>query len=136
MILIDIYSTEEATTVLYRLLVEREPNENISHRELPRYEDHCAYIAKRPCPYWYLIRHEYEWIGSIYLTQRHEIGVQLFKRWCGKGLGEQAVEELIRVHSTFFANINPANVRSIRFFEKLGFKPLQVTYSRNPDGLA
>ena len=129
--LVDIYSTEESAPVLFRLLAEREPQENISHKKMPSYAEHCAYIDKRPCAHWYLIEHDHIRIGSIYLTRRSEIGVQLFRVWCGKGFGRLAVEELMRLHpAKWLANINPGNERSIKFFQKLGFKLLQVTFSK------
>jgi hypothetical protein len=40
---------------LYELMKEREPEINISHRELPTFEQHRQFVTRRPYRFWYLI---------------------------------------------------------------------------------
>jgi RimJ/RimL family protein N-acetyltransferase len=128
--LVSVYSTKGAASVLYDLLKEREPHVNISHREMPTWEKHEAFVQS--CPYlaWYLLRIGRDYVGSIYLTDADEIGVFLFHAHRGNGYAEKAIGELIRLHPRprYLANVNPENARSIALFQKLGFSLLQQTY--------
>jgi RimJ/RimL family protein N-acetyltransferase len=131
-----------AVHILYELLEERKPHQNISHKELPDYEDHENFVASDPYKAWFLIEvpilssqsfiqpeGAHEVIGTIYLTHQNEIGIQLFEQYIGQGYGEEAVKLLMDAfEGPFYANINPNNQGSIRFFEKMGFQHIQQTY--------
>src|SRR5260221_9571855 len=123
----DVYTTDSALITLYQLLQERTPEQSISHKEMPSWEEHVEYIAKRPVPHWYLIEAGGPWVGSIYLSRRREIGVQIFRQEQRKGYGKWAVAELMRMHpGEFYANINPANFYSRSFFNQMGFELIQM----------
>jgi RimJ/RimL family protein N-acetyltransferase len=127
--LIDVYQDERATDVLYRLLGERQPHQNISHKRMPTLTEHQLFIAGRPYEAWYLIDVG-DIAGAIYLSKQREIGVSIFKRCWGLGYGKTAVQLLRAAHpGRHLANINPANTASIRLFQDLGGRPLQVTYA-------
>jgi len=131
--LVDVYDYPDAAYVLYELLREREPRQNISHREMPSWEEHCAFVTRRPYADWRIIVHEVAACGAVYLTHQREIGVGILQAHRGYGLAAQAIEELMRLHpgGRFLANINPRNEPSIRLFQSLGFRgPIQVTYER------
>lgn len=121
---------------LYRLLKQRQPYQAISHKVMPTFEEHTAFVQSIPYFAWYLIYYgkclngPADPIGSVYLTRSNEIGIFLFRAYHGMGYGQEAVAELMKLHKgPYLANINPSNLASRRFFESLGFKPLQVTYS-------
>lgn len=138
----DITADPMAVHILYELLEERKPHQNISHKELPDYEDHENFVASDPYKAWFLIEipipssqsfahpeGAHEVIGTIYLTHQNEIGIQLFERYIGEGYGEMAVKILMDAfEGPFYANISPYNQGSIRFFEKMGFQHIQQTY--------
>lgn len=127
--LVDVYSVEAGPIILWELLKERTPEQFISHEEMPSWDEHVAYIAKRPVPHWYLIGNDDTWVGSIYLSRRREIGIFLFRSQHRKGYGKAAVEELMRLHpGEFYANVAPANHGSHEFFISLGAKMVQYTY--------
>lgn len=131
--LADVYVSDAAPRVLYRLLEERTPEVNISHRAMPTWEQHCAFIASHPYDAWYLIETETgEPAGAIYLTQASEIGIFLLRAHQGHGYGKRAVQELMKLHprERYLANINPANESSIAFFHELGFHHIQNTYEK------
>lgn len=132
--LVDVYGEPVATALLYSLLSERGEDVNISHRELPPIEQHSAFLRSRPYAAWYLIATDERYVGAIYLTRDDEIGVFIRKDQQGHGYGRAAVELLMKTHprERFLANINPANARSIRFFEQLGFRHIQNTYELLP----
>src|SRR5260221_5761064 len=136
MIFADVYSTDSALITLYQLLQERKPEQNISHEKMPTWEEHVAYIAKRPVPHWYLIEDGGPWIGSIYLSRRREIGIWIFSAEQRKGYGTAAVHNVMLLHpGEFYANVAPMNLDSHAFFNRMDFKITQATYKfRGPNG--
>ena len=139
--LIDVYTeiaeTRVATKFLYELLKERESHQNISHREMPSYEDHARFVDSHPYREWFVIFEE--WgnvemgpIGAIYLSKQNEIGIFIAKEYQGKGHGKQAISSLMGMHPAkrFLANIAPGNSRSLAMFEKLGFDLVQYTMAK------
>ena len=136
--LVDVYSAPDAPRVLYELLAEREPHQNISHKEMPPWDDHCAFVASRPYEAWYLIVDDAgagervpRTVGAIYLTKRREVGVFVFRTHQGNGYGARAISLLSQAHpGRLLANVAPGNVDSAGMFQRCGFRPLQVTYER------
>jgi RimJ/RimL family protein N-acetyltransferase len=134
MILADVYSAPDSARVLYDLLAEREPHQNISHKAMPSWESHVAFVTSSPYQAWYLIQDGGETVGAIYLTGAGEIGVGIFKKHHGKGYAKRAIAALIEKHGPrrYLANINPSNRASIALFASLGFTHLQSTYEFAP----
>lgn len=130
--LVDVYDSPAASKLLYQLMEERSPEVNISHRALPDWDSHLTFIASRPYDAWYLIEKSGERVGAIYLSKANEIGVFILNAHRGRGHGKRAIEMLMELHprERFLANINPANSRSIAFFESLGFRHIQNTYEK------
>ena len=125
-------TSEQHCHHLYEFLRLRlaEPERNISHRDLPAWRDHVAFVRSKPYARWYLIEASGQTVGSVYLTTRDEIGVYVAPDARGQGVGKRAVKELMRLHprKRYYANINPDNNDSQRFFAALGGRLLQVTY--------
>ena len=118
--------------MLYALLKERTENQSISHKEMPSFDEHIAFIESRPYLYWYRIRNEDSCVGAIYLTEKREIGIGIFKIFQRQGYATAAVNQLMKLHpGKFLANINPQNEYSIHLFKSLGFKHIQNTYAKS-----
>ena len=131
MILSPISQTAYDYSVLYDLLEQRTPEQSISHKAMPTWDDHCAFVRSQPYAAWYLIAVGNATVGAIYLTHQCEIGIAIFHLHKRKGYASAAVKELMRLHpGKFIANINPRNEASIRFFEGMGFAHIQNTYER------
>lgn len=114
---------------LYDLLAERTPEQSISHKALPTWDEHVRFVGSRPYRGWHLIAEGGYLRGAIYLTSRREIGVGIFRDQQRKGHARAAVLELMRLHpGRFLANVNPKNEASRKLWESLGFNLLQVTY--------
>lgn len=131
--LVDAYQGPAGHTVLYQLLSERAPKVNISHRQMPTWEQHVAFVASRPYPYWYMVDAGAEdFVGAVYLTKQREVGVGILRRFHGQQYGPLAVKLLMDRHpGRFLANINPLNQRSIDMFRNLGFGgPIQITLEK------
>lgn len=135
MILASVYGNTAAPEVLYRLLGERTPQQSISHRRMPTWAEHLAFVNAIPHPYphWYLLQVNGDFVGSAYLTDRREVGLFLFERYQGEGYGVEAMNLLALAHpGPLLANIAPGNELSQRFFRRLGFRAVQVTYRWEP----
>ena len=133
--LVNVYDIS-SELVLYRLLEGRPKHANISHREMPDWKEHQAFVRSKPYTAWYLIIKQKALsgvYGSVYLTKDNEIGVFLFKKYQGKGFGQDAIWMLMEKHprKRYLANINPENEGSIGTFEGLGFHHIQNTYEFN-----
>ena len=118
---------------LYDLLLQRNPDANISHKKMPTYEEHVNFVKSSPYSKWYIIVVDGERAGSIYLTKQNEIGIFLNEGLQEKGIGSNALNVLIGKNPDlrYLANINPENKKSIKFFKKLGFTLIQYTYELN-----
>ncbi len=119
---------------LYDLLEQRPAYANISHREMPTWMNHCDFVLNHPYDAWYVIERDEDKVGTIYLTDQNEIGIQILPRFYGNGFGTVAITELIKLQPRprYLANISPANEGSTRFFAGLGFKHIQNTYEYRP----
>ena len=132
--LIDVYTDlVRALPLLYKLLAEREPHQNISHKRMPTYREHEDFVCGVPYAEWYLVLDGDDVAGAIYLTKAREIGIGIFKAHRGKGLATAAIQEVMSRHGPgrFLANINPENKASIELFRRVGFNgPIQITLER------
>lgn len=130
MTLVDVHAEPRTLVALHLLLAEREPHQSISHRRMPTWGEHVAFVESRPYTAWYVAEVDGAPVGAVYLTRNDEIGVSIFAEHRGRGLGRQAVEALRARHPRprYLANINPANHQSIAFFERMGFRHIQNTY--------
>jgi RimJ/RimL family protein N-acetyltransferase len=128
--LIDVYQGPAGHAVLWQLLSERTPDVNISHKAMPTWEQHVAFVASKPYQHWYMVdAGEDDFVGAVYLTHQREIGVGILKRYQGRQYGPMAVRLLMERHpGRFLANVSPRNFRSQELFREMGFRILQFTY--------
>lgn len=115
---------------LYELLMQRDPNTNISHKKMPTFLQHKKFVESNPYSYWYMIFSKNVKIGTIYLTNINEIGLHIKKEFQNLLIEKTILNKLFQKHprSRYLVNINPKNKKSIEFFKKNGFKILQHTY--------
>lgn len=108
---------------LYRILSERKEHQNISHRSLPTLKQHIDFVNRRPYKEWYIVYDKQTKIGSVYITERSEIGLFILEEFQNKGYGSEILSTLLNLNpkEIFYANINPRNFKSINFFKKHGF---------------
>lgn len=129
--LTNIYERPDRALVLYQLLQERDPVANISHKEMPSFDEHVRFVESKPYAAWYFIEDE-KTVGACYLSKQDEIGVFVFKAHQGKRYGPWAIDAIMLKHGKrrYLANVSPPNVKSAEIFRNLGFKPIQVTFER------
>ena len=115
---------------LYNLLMERDARANISHKKIPTYNKHVAFVSAKPYSKWYVILYDTNKAGSIYLSSQNEIGIFIKKSFQGKQLENIALRKMIQKNpkKRYLANVNPQNKKSMRFFKNNGFKLIQYTF--------
>ena len=121
--------TEEDIKFLYVLLEERPAYANISHKQMPTYEQHNAFVGSNPYDVWFIIWNDNIRVGCIYKTKPGEIGIFVKKEFQHKGIAKTTIPMIYTIGSkNNLANVSPQNPKSITMFEKLGFKHIQNTY--------
>jgi len=115
---------------LYNQLKERESKINISHKNMPTFEEHSKFVMSNPYSKWYIILSKNKKIGNAYLTKTNEIGIFILKSVKIKGIGKMVLESLIKMNprTRYLANVSPKNNKSQDFFKKNNFKLIQYTY--------
>lgn len=125
--------TAQDVDFLYGILQARidEPHTNISHRAMPSFEEHVAFVASRPYLVWYVIRYGDRDAGAAYISRAREVGIYVLAPYRGKGIAKSALQSLISLHpGPLLANIAPGNTASQAFFSRFGFDLVQYTYRR------
>jgi RimJ/RimL family protein N-acetyltransferase len=130
--LTSIYARPDRALVLYRLLEEREPEHNISHKAMPSWDEHVRFVESRPYQAWYFIIDGDDILGACYLSKQDEIGVFVGKPHRGKGHGPWAIQAIMLRHGNrrYLANISPKNTKSAEIFRNMGFRHIQDTFER------
>lgn len=115
---------------LYQLLKERDPNQNISHKNMPTSNEHKKFVLSRPYTNWYIIKKNGEKIGSIYLSKRDEIGISILKKIEFDEIAKSSFKLLMELNprKRYLANVSPKNKISQKFLEKNGFAGLEYVY--------
>lgn len=121
---------DDAVQVLWDLLAERPAVANISHRQMPTFEEHEQFVENNPYYEWYLIEADCGIVGAIYITHAYEIGIAIFSQHQRKGYAKQAVYMLMAENGKqrYLANVAPGNEASKAFWRKIGFRHIQETY--------
>jgi RimJ/RimL family protein N-acetyltransferase len=130
--LVDVYTYDGSDTILLVLLSERTQQQSISHKRMPSWEEHVAFVRSMPYKAWWLIEVDNAPVGAVYLSRQNEIGVSIFKAHQRKGYGPEAVRQVMAKFPfvrRYVANVNPANEASATMFRRLGFGLVQHTYA-------
>ena len=128
----------DAVDLLYELLRERPTKANISHAELPSYEQHEKYVLSRPYRAWYMIKTNEAFVGAIYLTKHNEIGIAILNQYQRLGYALQALDRIRKItplpgipghrNSRYVAHVAANNEESKALFIKAGGRLLSLTY--------
>lgn len=138
MTLVNINSRPEAAKILFELLGERTKDQSISHKSMPTWEQHVAFLRSKPYLCHWLIEDSPGFVGSIYVTKNYEIGVSIFKRYQRRGYARSAIFDVMARFPgrTLLANVSPRNAASIKLWESLGFRHLQSTFALDRKAMA
>ena len=129
---------EKSIPLLYQILSERPLEHGISHTEMPSMQEHIEFVLNHPFRHWLLIQEDGAYIGAIECLPTNEFGIHILNEFQGKGYGKQAAKLFMETHEpspaipavrngNWLANCSPKNTKSQKFFEGLGFVPIQTT---------
>jgi len=125
--LIDVYSND-CDQILYEILAERTPEESISHKKMPTYDEHLHFVRSLPYKHWYLIDND-EPVGTIYLTEDRQVGIHIISSHRRRGYARDAIDLLLDRHpGELLANVAPENYPSHELWKSIGGHIIQVTY--------
>lgn len=141
----NVYGPENHADIelLYRLLLERPQEANISHREAPPYYQHASFVRSRPYEHWYIILGDGSIgaprVGAISATKQNEIGIAILKAHQGNGYAAAAITQFLLDHrplpaipsqrsGRWLANVAPDNAPSHALFKRLGARHISTTY--------
>lgn len=107
---IEVSLTENEIKVLFKLLKNR--THNISHHEIPSYEEHKDFCNSHPYRYWYLIKSEKFDIGSFYIAFDNSIGINVIdvKNY------DEVISKLIIFIKESFIPLEPVKSKRGEFF--------------------
>jgi len=115
---------------LYELLRQRLPCENISHKEMPTYDEHLAFWKLMPYRYSYIVLSENDSVGMVYVTMNNEVGIHFVEN-----INEyKQVIDLLREETgitKMFFNVAPTHYQLRHTLDReIGAKLIQYTYER------
>lgn len=121
---------------LYELLRNR--GSNISHTEMPSFEEHRKFVLKHPYRFWYIVKQPSAILGSIYFHYDNSIGINM----PGKNsiLIAATLKKALCMHkplkgkksirsNAFFVNASPQDRKLKKALRDLGWSVLQVSYA-------
>ncbi len=132
--LVSVYDRSDRHDLLYKLLAERPETSSISHKRLPDFGDHVAFVESKPYEAWYFVMEDHDVIGACYLFKdnfgHHYVGTSIFKTWQGQGYGSASLQAIKDAHGErdYYCNLNPQNEASARMVRRVGFELVQHTY--------
>ena len=137
-------------TYLYELLKERDASITITQKNLPSLKEHKNFVENQlrsingnrkniekagldPYDGWYIITSDATDLGSIWIEEDGNIGLQVQKKFQKIGLGVIAFKKIQKMHKkeNYKTTVSPNNNESIKFCEELGFTLKEKTRDRN-----
>ena len=134
---------------LYQLLQERDSSITITQKNLPTTIEHKMFIKNQiksingnkneilkmkqdPYDGWYVIRSENLDLGSIWIEENGNIGLQIQKQYQNLGIGVVAFKKIQILHEKkiYKTTVSHQNQNSIKFCEKMGFELKEKTSDR------
>jgi len=102
--------TEKQTKELFRQLSTRAFN--ISHKELPTYEEHKKYVTYHPYRAWFIIWKDEVALGNVYIQNDNSIGLN-----CSNNISQLQIEKTLNILTSEFQPLDPVpSVRIGKFF--------------------
>ena len=121
---------------LYTLLKNKV--HNISHENMPTFDDHFSFVKSSPYRKWYLIKKNSKTCGSFYLTHNNVIGINLLSNNCDEYielinliiLDHKPLPPIESLRSKYFSiNAKPTNSNLIKALKSLNMDHIQSTYA-------
>ena len=127
--------TKNDILFLYKLLKNKDPSTNISHKKMPSYDEHIEFVMSKPYTNWYIIEYDKKNVGSIYLSKQDEIGISIGNDYEYDKIVRPALKLLVKLNprKRYLVNVSPDDMRSQEFLLKNGFTGLEYVYEMEID---
>ena len=127
--------TKNDILFLYKLLKNKDPSTNISHKKMPSYDEHIEFVMSKPYTNWYIIECDKKNVGSIYLSKQDEIGISIDNDYEYDKIVRPALKLLVKLNprKRYLVNVSPDDIRSQEFLLKNGFTGLEYVYEMKID---
>ncbi len=121
---------------LYEILKRKK--HNISHENMPDFEEHVQFVISNPYRYWYLVEKSSLLYGAVYITKDNVIGINLpsskfqdYSEVLSILLGShQPLPPINSVRSKYFTvNVHPNNLELIKALKFIKMEHIQNTYA-------
>ena len=134
----EIVPTDHQIKGLFVLLKSRV--HSISHKNLPTFEEHTAFVKKHPYRCWYLIKLSGKPIASVYVGEDNSIGLNNSENLDSemlKGVLAWVFETFSPLDAiaslrsdVFFVNVSATDTRLMALLVDLGFEAIQCSYTK------
>lgn len=131
-----IETTENDIKILYQLLSER--HYSISHKQMPKLQDHRSFVLNNPYREWYFVEVKKEIVGTFYLSVENHITINIGKdfystigdviTWIKAEFPPLPEVKSIRPKD-YQMNIPIDDVEFMRILEGMGYHKIQSTYT-------
>ena len=137
------------TIYLYELLKERNSSITITQIKLPNFDQHKIFVQNQIFSIngnslnikemkldayigWYIIESDEKNLGSIWIEEDGNIGLQIQKKFQNIGIGIIAFQKIQGLHhkDIYKTTVSPENKDSINFCKQLDFQLLKKTNDR------
>lgn len=127
--------TKNDILFLYKLLKNKDPSTNISHKKMPSYDEHIEFVMSKPYTNWYIIEYDKKNVGSIYLSKQDEIGISIDNDYEYNKIVRPTLKLLVKLNprKRYLVNVSPDDIRSQKFLLKNGFTGLEYVYEMKID---
>ena len=134
--LVEITNTDDHVLKSYRFLEKR--MFSISHGSMPSFEEHADFVANNPYRFWFFIKSDDDYLGTIYLQHDNSIGVNLQPFHLPLipevlAIVTQLCNPLPAVPSVrrgqFFLNISPADLELQKTLQEMGAYEIQRSFA-------
>ena len=134
---VEVKKTTDDVKNLYKLLEQRS-FQNISHKNLPGFEEHKTFVENHPYRVWYLVMARDQCVGSVYLLNDNCLGLTLLeptaetvREVLGWILGmHKPLPPIKSVRpKDFFINVAPKNKALRTALEQCMASLLQISYT-------
>ena len=135
--LIKVCPTEKHLKFLFELLKTRSRKNSISHRTLPTFKQHKAFVQARPYRYWFIIEVSGLFSGATYITKTNSVAIHLINN--NKKIYEEVLSFIIKNieplkplpsirGKDYTVNLSTKNNIYSKVIISLGGKKVQDTY--------
>ena len=137
LVLEEVNKSDNHKKLLFEVFQQRKDNERISSDPQLVFDDHIKFVEDHPYRYWFLVKTEDRYIGSVNISYENSLGIHLFAKYenfVGQLIHKicKTIKPLPKLASVrsgdFIINISPKNIKLEQELEKLGAQCIQKTF--------